>query len=72
MKVKKNKKLNDDLRPQYDLRVLFRNGVRGKYAKRYHAGTNLVLLDPEIRKAFPDDKAVNHALRLVIELRRAG
>ena len=43
--------------------------MRGKYAKRYHEGTNLDLLDPEVRKAFRDEKAVNEALRLVIRLR---
>jgi len=60
------------LRPEYDLRQLLRGGVRGKYAKRYHAGTNLVLLDPEVRKAFRNERAVNEALRLVIELRKIG
>jgi hypothetical protein len=44
----------DELRPEYDLRHLLKGGVRGKYAKRYQAGTNLVLLDPEVRKAFRD------------------
>jgi hypothetical protein len=44
-------KVNDELSPEYDLRQLLKTGVRGKYAKRYHAGTNLVLLDPDIRKA---------------------
>jgi len=43
---------------------------RGKYAKRYHAGTNLVLLDPDVHKAFRSGRAVNDALRLVIELRK--
>jgi hypothetical protein len=50
-------------------RIRIKGGVRGKYAKRYHEGTNLVLLDPEVRKAFRDEKAVNEALRLVIRLR---
>jgi hypothetical protein len=62
----------DELRPEYDLRHLLKGGVRGKYAKRYQAGTNLVLLDPEVRKAFRDERAVNDALRLVIELRKIG
>ena len=62
----------DELRPEYDLRQLLKGGVRGKYAKRYHAGTNLVLLDPEVRKAFASERAVNEALRLVIELRKIG
>ena len=43
-----------------------------KYAKRFHAGTNLVLLDPDVRKAFRVEGAVNDALRLVIELRKVG
>ena len=62
----------DTMRPEYDLRELLKGGVRGKYAKQYHAGTNLVLLDPEIRKAFRDEEAVNEALRLVIQLRGTG
>jgi hypothetical protein len=41
-------------------------------ALRYHASTNLVLLDPEVRKAFRSDGAVNDALRLVTELRKVG
>jgi hypothetical protein len=58
----------DDLRPEYDLRALMKEGVRGKYAERYRAGTNLVLLDPDVAKAFPDEKSVNDALRLVVRL----
>ena len=61
-------KIDDELRPEYDLRQLLKARVRGKYAKRYHAGTNLVLLEPEIRKAFRSETAVNEALRLVLEL----
>ena len=68
----KKSEMSDDLRPEYDLRKLLSNGVRGKYAKRYHAGTNLVLLDPDIRKAFPSERAINDALRLVIELQKTG
>lgn len=68
MKTRKNN-MNDDLRAEYDLVHLLKGGVRGKYAKRFHAGTNLVLLDPDVRKAFRSEKAVNNALRLVIELR---
>lgn len=69
---KRRDKMNDELRQEYDLRELLKAGVRGKYAKRYHAGTNLVLLDPDIRKAFRSEKAVNQALRLVLELRKVG
>ena len=50
------------------MRELLRTGVRGKYAERYKAGTNLVLLDPDVAKAFPDEQSVNNALRLVLEL----
>jgi hypothetical protein len=49
-----------------------KGGVRGKYAKRYHAGTNLVLLDPDVPKAFRTERAVKDALRLVIELGKVG
>ena len=71
MKKRRNE-IADELRAEYDLRHLLKGGIRGKYAKRYHAGTNLVPLDPDVRKAFRDEKAVNDALRLVIELRRIG
>jgi hypothetical protein len=69
MKTSRNK-VTDDLRPEYDLAQLLKGGVRGKYAKRYHAGTNLVLLDPDVHKAFRSGRAVNDALRLVIQLRK--
>ena len=71
MKKHKNR-MNDELRPEYDLRELLKGAVRGKYAKRYHAGTNLVLLDPDVHKSFRNERAVNDALRLVIELRKIG
>jgi len=60
--------MDDELRPEYDLSELLEGGVRGKYVARYRAGTNLVLLDPDVAKAFPDEAAVNEALRLVIKL----
>jgi hypothetical protein len=66
--MKKQTEQNDELRPEYDLKSLLKDGVRGKYAARYNAGTNLVLLEPEVAKAFPNDKAVNEALKLVIKL----
>lgn len=52
----------DELRPEYDLAELT-GGVRGKYFERYKSGTNLALLDPDVRSAFPTDIAVNDALR---------
>jgi len=62
------KHMDDELRPEYDLRELLKGGIRGKYVARYRAGTNQVLLDPDVAKAFPDEAAVNEALRLVIRL----
>ena len=57
---------NDDLRPEYDASTLT-GGVRGKYLERYRAGTNLALLAPEVRAAFPTDEAVNQALRSLMQ-----
>ena len=60
--------LNDELRPEYDLTRMLKEGVRGKYADRYREGTNLVLLEPDVADAFPTPEAVNNALRLVMQL----
>jgi hypothetical protein len=68
--MKKKTEHNDELRPEYDIKSLLKGGVRGKYAARYHAGTNLVLLEPEVAKAFPNEKAVNDALKLVMKLKQ--
>ena len=59
--------IDDELRPEYDLSQL-KGRVRGKYVERYRAGTNLVLLEPDVAAAFPDAKAVNEALRLLIKV----
>ncbi len=61
----------DELRAEYDLSTLA-GGVKGKYYERARAGTNLVLLKPEIARAFPDSKAVNDALGLLLRVARAG
>ena len=58
---------SDELRPEYRPEDLG-PGVRGKYLKAYQAGTNLVLLNPEVAKAFPTEEAVNDALRSLIEV----
>jgi len=55
------------MRPEYDFSQL-KGRVRGKYAERYREGTNLVLLDPDVAAAFPDAKAVNEALRLLMDV----
>lgn len=53
----------DELRSEYPA-DLIRSGVRGKYAQRYRKeGTNLVLIDPDLRALFPDSASVNKALR---------
>jgi hypothetical protein len=64
---KKNDALDDELRPEYDS-ALIRSGVRGKYAARYKAGTNLVPLAPDVAAAFPTAEAVNDALRLLMSV----
>jgi len=55
----------DELRREYDLSKLGA-GVRGKYSTRYRAGTNLVLLSPDVAKHFPNEESVNSALRTLI------
>jgi hypothetical protein len=55
----------DELRREYDLSKL-NGGVRGKYTARYRAGTNLVLLSPDVAEHFPDEQSVNKALRSLI------
>jgi len=61
---------DDDLRPEYDFSSM-RAAVRGKYYRRYRAGVNLALLEPELAKAFPTDTAVNEALRKVLRAAKA-
>lgn len=60
--------LNDELRPEY-AETLLKNGIRGKYAKEYAAGTNILRLDPDVAAAFPTEEAVNEALRSVLKER---
>jgi hypothetical protein len=57
---------DDDLRPEYD-RSHLKGGVRGKYLDRDRAGTNLALLAPDVRAAFPTDEDVNRALRTLMQ-----
>jgi hypothetical protein len=63
--MKKDK--TDDLRPEYQREDLG-PGIRGKFYESYQEGTNLVLLSPDVAKAFPTEEAVNNALRSLIEL----
>ena len=64
--MKKVETEEEDMRPEYDFSQM-KGGVRGKYSERYREGTNLVLLDPDVAAAFPDAKAVNDALRQLLE-----
>jgi len=60
------KKVNNtnDMLPEYD----FSKGIRGKYAKRYAQGTNIVMIDPDVYEYFPDQKSVNEALRSLVAI----
>jgi hypothetical protein len=52
----------DTLRPEYSAELI-KSGIRGKYARQFREGTNIVLITPELHKLFPDTESVNHALR---------
>jgi hypothetical protein len=65
-KGQRRKSDEDTLRPEYDVSKLT-GGVRGKHLERYRAGTNLALLAPDVRAAFPTDAAVNQALRSLMQ-----
>jgi len=61
-----------DLRPEYPS-ALIRAGVRGKYAQRCRdEGTNIVVIDPDLLKEFPDSAAVNRALRDYLDKRKGS
>lgn len=61
-KAKRKKAANVEMQAEYD----FSTGVRGKYAKRYAQGSNVVVLDPDVAKRFKTSKAVNDALRKTV------
>ena len=67
---KAKSELNDWLQPEYK-RSDFGELVRGKYAKRIREATNVIVLDPQVAKVFPNDEAVNNALRGLIKLSRS-
>jgi hypothetical protein len=60
---------SNGMRPEYDFAAM-KAGIKGKYVKRYREGTNIVLLEPDIAEAFPNDKAVNQALRDLLNTAR--
>lgn len=55
-----------DMLDEYD----FSKGVRGKYAKRYAQGSNIVILSPDIARVFPDSESVNEALGVLVKIAR--
>jgi hypothetical protein len=65
------KKTNDaDMSPEYDFAAM-RGGVQGKYARKLRERSNIIVLSPDIAEAFPNEEAVNQALRGVLNTARA-
>jgi len=60
---------DEDMRSEYPAELI-KSGVRGKYVNRYREGTNVVLIDPELNRLFPNAKAVNRALRAYAKERK--
>ena len=60
----KRMRKDQDMLEEYD----FSNGIQGKYAERYEEGTNVVVIDPDVAKYFPDHDSVNQALRSLTEI----
>jgi hypothetical protein len=71
MKKASVKRQVDDLRPEYDLSKL-KGGVRGKYYRQAAAGTNLMLIEPDLAEVFGDAESVNRALRLLVDTAEAA
>ena len=55
---------DEDMLEEYDFSV----GIQGKYSKRYNEGTNVVVIEPDVMKYFPDHDSVNQALRSLSEI----
>jgi hypothetical protein len=66
MKKATDKAAEPDMRAEYD----FSGGVRGKYARRYAQGANVVVLEADVAKAFPSAEAVNDSLRALAAIIR--
>ncbi len=64
--MKKLREKNGEVLQEYD----FAKGVRGKYARRYARGTNVVVLEPDVAKLFPNAEAVNNSLRSLAKIIR--
>jgi hypothetical protein len=68
--MKKANKTRTRRKPEMLNEYDFSKGVRGKYVKRYAAGSNVVVLLPDIAEAFPDSESVNEALRVLLKIAR--
>jgi hypothetical protein len=62
--MNKAREKNNDMLREYD----FSQGARGKYARRYAKGSNVVVLEPDVAKLFPNAEAVNSSLRSLAEI----
>lgn len=71
MKKASAKRQADSLQPEYDLSQV-KGGVRGKYYRQAIAGTNLVLIEPELADVFPNTESVNRALQLLLDTAEAA
>ena len=63
---KRTKGREIEMLKEYD----FRGGIRGKYAKRFSQGANIVVLDPDVATVFTDSESVNQALRALSDILR--
>jgi hypothetical protein len=68
MKKTPKTKRDPDMLDEYD----FSKGVRGKYAARHKARSNVVVISPDLTAAFPNEQAVNDALRLLLRISKAS
>jgi hypothetical protein len=64
--MKKEREKNDEMLREYD----FSQSVRGKYAQRYARGSNVVVLEPDVAKVFPNAEVVNNSLRSLAKIIR--
>jgi len=62
--AKRKTRQKEDMLPEYD----FSKGIRGKYARRYAKGTNVIVLAPDLIKFFPDSESVNEALHTLVKV----
>ncbi len=66
MKKDNKRKSNGQMLKEYD----FTSGVRGKYARQYARGSNVIVLSPDLAHIFPDSRSVDQALRALVQIAR--